>query len=320
MSDIEPASPETSIRRAVLLFTWNLHHNKQCLESACRYLAKRTPCVASLQELPEQASAQDIERYSKGRLRQVSLVDTRLWIVVSSELKTTEAVVYNACSIPQADRRMMEVMVTAPGLPKLRFVAVHLPNRRDMPHDMLRGSTVSALVGELRARPRDGSLIVAGDFNADPYHEEIAGRAYLWAVRDREELEKVRPTSLPGDPGLPIMHQGKIYASLTELHAKPTYGDRRPLYNPMWRWLAERRASPRGTYHFVDEVNGIPWRCYDQILLSSELIEYAGPARILDRLSKRDVLVTRKQAYPDGKSYSDHLPVQLTLTRNGTHV
>lgn len=133
------------------------------------------------------------------------------------------------------------------------------------------------------------SLVLMGDFNADPYDAEVASRAGLFAERDRARASVPRPSPTVG-------HGEQL----------------RPLYNPMWMLLPEARSGPGGTLDFDNVDRGIRWRLCDQILLSPDLsAQLVGPPTILDHLAGKTLLT--RQGTPQSR-VSDHLPVELRLS------
>lgn len=293
----------------LLVFTWNLHGKEEALQSACRYLARRTPCIATFQELPE-GGATAIERYSRGLLRQVISLRRRLAIVVSTDVSTMNGQALAPGGFPNVDQRMIEVTLTNTAFESLRFFAVHLPSRRDLSEGQ-RDAPLSRLAHAFHDAWGGGPAVLAGDFNADPYHREIAARGFFWAVRDRGELTDRRRQILRSELSIDVRHGGKTYPSASDLRGLPTLRDRSPLFNPMWKCLAERREHPRGTHRYLDDHCGISWHCYDQILLSPDLVESVQRLRILTRLG-RATLIDAQRKRPT-KAYGDHLPVKLEL-------
>ncbi|WP_437835555.1 hypothetical protein [Sorangium sp. So ce1153] len=229
-------------------------------------------------------------------------------------MATANEHVYTPGAFPTIDQRMLEVTITNTLFEGLRFFALHLPGRRDLP-DGKRDGPLAVLASAFHAAWKGGPVVLAGDFNADPYHREIAARGYFWAVRDRSELSHRRVQRLPSAPGLDVVHSGKVHPAATDLRALVTLADRSPLYNPMWKWLPERRKHPRGTHYYLDDDCGISWHCYDQILLSPELVEHVQDFRVLSKLGKTN-LIEGDQKKPIETGYSDHLPVTLVLDRH----
>ena len=129
--------------------------------------------------------------------------------------------------------------------------------------------------------------VVFGDFNANPYEAEMCSPDCFFALRNRDELA--------------------------------SKSNKEPLYNPFWSWLAEVPAHgpARGTLYYPSDESGFPWQCYDQILLSKDLIEHAQPSLIhchLPRGAERQILTKKADNFrPKGAPYSDHLPVELSL-------
>ena len=124
-----------------------------------------------------------------------------------------------------------------------------------------------------------GRVIVAGDFNLDPYSPGLCQHQSFNAVMTRHTASRVSRR-----------HHGRDYPLL---------------YNPMWECFGDSTPGPPGTYRHAHE-----WHILDQILVGPELLRYL-PSRgvsILETDGVQSLLAT-------GPRPSDHLPVLLTLKK-----
>jgi hypothetical protein len=159
-------------------------------------------------------------------------------------------------------------------------------------------------------------MVVAGDFNADPFHREVAARSAFWAARDRADLSLTRRARTPTTLNVPVFFVDREITTAADLEMALSASARTPLYNPMWQMMPERSRHPRGTYVYRDDHSIVEWHCYDQIIVSTHLAERADPVRVLCKLGGA-WLMTAKHKRPLDTGYSDHLPVELDLAIDG---
>ena len=134
-----------------------------------------------------------------------------------------------------------------------------------------------------------GPALMLGDFNAEPFAEEIAGRGRLGACRERLEVVEHGFRGI-GTPAL---------------------------YNPTWALLgdSDNALVPAGTYYYKDEGRGVQWQCIDQLMVSREIAvawKTSWNPRMLPRLSRHHVLADGRPVTP----LSDHVPLFAELAIN----
>ncbi|MDI3286495.1 endonuclease/exonuclease/phosphatase family protein [Polyangium sp. 15x6] len=240
------------------------------------------------------------------------MTDPRVVMLVSRDVRIkTPAAIFIPGVLRDAAERMVGAEVHVPHVGDLQIVGVHFPDKRNLPEGPPRERVVGTLSDQMRFFWSGGPLIVLGDFNAHPFDREIALRTMLWATRDRLELVEERDPIPREDAGMPIFHQGQTYASRDDLKTVKSFQKLKPLYNPMWRWLGERHAHPRGTYYRKHDDSIVTWQCLDQILVSPDLAERVERVDILDRLGPQLLIDPKRATMTD--IYGDHLPVELTL-------
>jgi len=308
--------------KRLLVFTWNLKKRVKALELACAYLAKRSariPCVASFQELPDGVSSAKISSWSQGALAMHRAAKQRLGIVTSGGIAATDLIELLPEGVPPFAHRMLALSLAGKSWSNLQLVAVHLPNRRDVPEGPERDVGLTHLADAFhmfwQQRGR-GPVVVAGDFNADPFHREVAARSAFWATRDRTDLSLMRGPRRQNTLSVPVFFGSRKITTATQLEAVLSARKRTPLYNPMWQMIPERSRHPRGTFVFHDDHTIVGWHCYDQIIVSSHLAEHADPVRVLRKLNST-WLMTASHRKPLDSGYSDHLPVELDLVVDG---
>jgi endonuclease/exonuclease/phosphatase family metal-dependent hydrolase len=303
----------------ILAFTWNLRGKEKSLKLACEYLAGKGTCIACFQEAPARLKEQHILTWSRGALVPLTPLngDQRVLLVVSRDIQLQAApVVFIPGVLREAAERMVGATVSAPGFSALQLVGVHFPDLRNLPRDWPRERIVGSLSDEMRQFWTGGPLIMLGDFNAHPFDREIALRTTLWATRDAAELGDERdPVPAKDDFGMGIYHRGATYPSRDALAAVRTFQKLRPLYNPMWRWLPERAAHPRGTFYRKHDDSVVSWQCLDQVLVSPDLAGCIDRVDILARMNAATLIEADKVRMND--DYGDHLPVELALISKG---
>jgi hypothetical protein len=180
---------------------------------------------------------------------------------------------------------MAVIAVQGARVSPLSVVGYHGESRGAAPE---RGRIGADARREIDKRCGRGSLVMLGDFNANPFDAEVCGSEGLFAVRDRSEARE--------DWASPLLPFGE---------------SQRPLYNPTWSLLPEDAGRPAGT-HTYDRAHMLRWRVYDQILVSPDLIErIREPPEILPAVAGQPLLNGNGNI---DKSISDHLPIQLRVT------
>ena len=123
--------------------------------------------------------------------------------------------------------------------------------------------------------------IIIGDFNANPFDEELTKHNAFNAVMFRDLIDRSETASI----------LGRKYIRF---------------YNPVLDHFSEK-AKNYGSYYFHDENRPLYWQCLDQVLVRKSLahsiscLEYC---RTIGRTS----LMTRN-GLVDEKNFSDHLPL-----------
>jgi endonuclease/exonuclease/phosphatase family metal-dependent hydrolase len=189
---------------------------------------------------------------------------------------------------------------------RVRFVAVHWQSRRGVTSTKYR-SQVAAFLGRRtyrflnHARATDRHVVIMGDFNAEPFDDELCD----WLNATRSRVEARRP------------------------HWSDTDTHRARLYNVGWRLVGETRpydsmdfrdSSVAGTYYYHATNT---WHTFDQLIVSSGLISNGYPylieryCRVIDA---RELLDSHGRPLPFQRAdngwtgCSDHLPVVAAIS------
>jgi len=167
----------------------------------------------------------------------------------------------------------------------LRIVNVHARSRAWADRDEERSYHMGQLITNLALHWKSGPAVIAGDFNAQPYENEIVSPTQLGAFRERLE----------------VVHQ----------NPKPVHREGEALYNPCWSLLPDPvSGEPAGTYFHPLKSRGLQWYCFDQILVNSDLAEHISTVCRLVSLGNHTPKVNGR---PSPRSLSDHVAIQATI-------
>lgn len=279
----------------MLCFTWNLHRTEAAFRAAISYLADLSgDFVATLQELPAVAKStpdatKQVALLTKGKrpIRCHGVIGSsrasgRVGLFTSDNISITASIIRDS-----RDRMLMATLANKSWGKALQVVGLHAVDRINTHLPYERGRHAEALRMHIEGfRFPKVPLIVMGDFNAEPYHEELCTHGGFLALRDRKEV--LRDWRDP-------------------TNSRPI----QPLYNPMWCLLPEQLKHPSGTLKLSTHAQGVRWRHCDQILVSRELVDMIdGKPQIPSRLG--GVMLTNRRGNPD-EAISDHLPVRLRV-------
>ncbi len=125
--------------------------------------------------------------------------------------------------------------------------------------------------------------IVMGDLNANPYDKELL---------------------------LPNAFNAMLFKGLVRNKTGRTWcGDEYPfLYNPTIHWLSEELENYGSFYYSGDCANPI-WNCYDQALVSPELMDSINSYSYLKRIGNRGLIAKVRP----NSNISDHLPLLVDI-------
>jgi hypothetical protein len=136
-------------------------------------------------------------------------------------------------------------------------------------------------------------VIAGGDWNAEPWSDELSGVALIGAARSSGELTRVVRSRTPAS-----------------------------YFNPTWSLCQPASpAEPAGTYFFRDEATRADrWKLYDQFLLNVDAANRylrGGQVQLVRTLSKHDHLLADGAPITKAKQgavpISDHVPVELAI-------
>lgn len=191
--------------------------------------------------------------------------------------------------IQQDDRSRYSLYIVSTAVKNYLLAAAHLEDRLSDPYSANRKKTIGRLVSEIKSNEeilRIENTIVIGDFNANPYDEELLDKDAFNAVLFKPIIKTSEFTSPEGD---------RI----------------KRFYNPIIHYLSESTEMYGSHYYDGNTKHWTPyWHCLDQVLVRKNLVDLIQEVKYLKRIGDESLLNRSKK--PDER-ISDHLPLLVTL-------
>lgn len=165
------------------------------------------------------------------------------------------------------------------------LAAVHLEDRRNYQISD-RTNTIQHLIADIEQTERlfkCNNTIVIGDFNANPYDEELLSKYAFNAVLFKTIIDKSEFTN-------------------------PTTLKQKRFYNPILHYISED-TKMYGSFYYEQNTGTPYWHCLDQVLIRKNLINFLKHVEYLKTINGRDLLINM---IPN-KKISDHLPLLVNL-------
>lgn len=172
------------------------------------------------------------------------------------------------------------------------LVAVHLEDRRNY-RAAERIETIRCLVADIEQTEKllkCSNTIVIGDFNANPYDEELLSKYAFNAVLFKKIIDKCELTN-------------------------PNSLKKKRFYNPILHYISED-TEMYGSFYYEKEYMTPYWYCLDQVLVRKVLANNINHVEYLKRINTMDLL---ENAIPNS-AISDHLPLLVNLQEVGNGV
>lgn len=164
------------------------------------------------------------------------------------------------------------------------IACVHLPDMRNSPKPYVRMNVMKELTENIKVIEKNDykrKTIVLGDFNAEPYSDEMLLRAGMNTVLFKKEMD---PETV-----------------------KIGNANYRRFYNPILNCISEDKEQ-YGSFRFGNDPGPI-WHCLDQLLMRKSAMPDFYQFKYIKKIGNI-TLIKRKN--PD-KTYSDHLPFIATF-------
>lgn len=264
------------------LITFNIHSDATLLAKMAKFVSKKKRTIVAIQEIPADSVINSISELNF--INYYSNPNGNLAFMIPKSLSVNIANIQKKKYPSGFESRTLEIKLPLSATDDVCIVNVHgysfsnmsRTNNRDLFHDINKKYASYEKV------------ILLGDFNTNPYDENMVRSEALLSYRDFIDV---------------LNAQKNVF------------------YNPSWRYLRERKYF-KGSFYYFD---GIPkWNMYDQILISKKLVgKISGSAtnrtytsyiklfHIPDRLGK--IRFVPSKSYDGEKHISDHMPVLLTV-------
>ena len=168
--------------------------------------------------------------------------------------------------------------------PDLIIAGIHLPAMQD--GKARRKKLIQDLIKDIQKHEDDlhsDKTIVIGDFNANPFDEELAGHTYFNAVLFKDLIQSQEVIKFAGD-------------------------EYKRFYNPMLHYISED-TKHYGSFYYHDENLPLYWHCLDQIIVRKSLSDSFQKLEYCRSIGDIPLIKTIK---PD-ENYSDHLPLFVEI-------
>lgn len=171
------------------------------------------------------------------------------------------------------------------------IVALHLPSKlyKNPQEQLLKSARVADKIREIETRCGHNQTLVIGDFNMNPFEDGMIYASGFHGVMTQEIARKLSRI---------VDQEEKFY-----------------LYNPMWGRMGDYSAEPSGTYYYQKGEACYFWNMFDQVLLRPNLLDFFEQDN-LHIISEIDGQSLMKNGKIDGRNFSDHLPIIISLDFN----
>lgn len=261
---------------------WNLKRN-QIEDYIVECIAENNVDIAIFSEF-EEIDFVKIEKGLGKMYRRIFAVQTdkKVTLIAKSTISVT--------IIQQQNRYNIYNVKTA--LKNYILVAIHLEDRRNYkPAERI--ETIKSLVADIEETEeilKCSNTIVIGDFNANPYDEELLSKFAFNSVLFKSIIDKNEFTN-------------------------PNSSKKKRFYNPILHYISEDTEMYGSFYHEKEYMTPY-WHCLDQVLVRKELANSVEYMKYLKSVNTKDLL---KNTIPNVK-ISDHLPLLINLQEVGNGV
>ena len=165
---------------------------------------------------------------------------------------------------------------------KFVFAATYLVDRRSSPAPGKRVNQIKSMMGVVRGYENACGIdktVIVGDFNSNPY-----------------DVELLQPDSFNA-----MLFKGVLRARDSRIWDGESYPF---MYNPTVHWLSEDTETYGSLYYSSDD-GGPVWNCFDQALVSPELMDGVKGYSYLRKIGDNDLIAQ----WCPRRDISDHLPL-----------
>lgn len=167
------------------------------------------------------------------------------------------------------------------------IIGIHLPaSPSSNPND--RKNVIRDIIHDIEEQEKEEkhkNTIVIGDFNCNPFDEEIIQKDSFNAVLFKELIKKQEV----------VIYNEKRW---------------RRFYNPILTFLSEDTKT-YGSLYYSSGIAPLYWNSFDQVLVRKELIDRVSSLEYIKQINGKSLL---KDVKPND-SISDHLPLIVEITK-----
>lgn len=190
--------------------------------------------------------------------------------------------------LPESDKYTIK-KVPHNNLDSITVACVHLPSKKNSDsHTHI--TEIGYLIKDIREyeiEENDNNTIIVGDFNLNPFEDEMVSALGCHAVSSKKEAIKISR-----------IIQGREYFMF---------------YNPMWNLLGDIE-SPPGTYYYDKESYIRPyWYILDQVIIRPSIIAHFNDNALKIITKTKNFDLSKDNYKPHKDSISDHFPIYFEI-------
>jgi hypothetical protein len=191
---------------------------------------------------------------------------------------------YNVCV--EAEKRHYSIYSVETDTKKYIIAGVHLPAnpRADDGNRKVITRKIIEKINSLEADQGHDNTLVIGDFNANPFDEELVQKDAFNAVLFKKLIYDQEYIVLLGD-------------------------EYKRFYNPMLHYISEENMSYGSYYYNSSESTSLYWNCYDQVITRKSLANLITNVAFCKRIGNQPLM---NEVMPN-KNISDHLPLIVNI-------
>lgn len=240
----------------------------------------------------------DIAIFSEYEKIDFSLIENRLGKMYKrisgvQENEKVSLIAKNTISVAvRQQQHRYNLYIIKTGVKDYILAALHLEDRRNY-KTADRNATIQNLVCDIEkteALLDCDNTIVIGDFNANPYDEEVIGKYTFNSVLFKS-----------------VIHKGEF--------TNPNSLKKKRFYNPILHYISEDTGM-YGSFYYDQDYKTPYWHCFDQILVRKSLVNSVASVKYLKKINSIDLLGNIAPI----QEISDHLPLLVCLQEVGNGI
>lgn len=253
--------------------SYNIRKQVNLYKEMIDLVKNNSKTIVAIQERPKLPVMADISKNLPNGVKHIYKESVNdLAIIYPSDMIITEKSFENTMfNLEEVEKRTLNVEIDFPK-ESISIINIHGYSKLERDHNDLNEKIFKTL--NLIKKP--SKHLVIGDFNMDPFEENLFNETTFMSFREKNYVENSDSK-------------------------KPMY------YNPSWKYMCEK-DHPKGTIFY--EASMVQWSMFDQVLISKDFVNNYISFEIPLMLG------TKKISVSDCKSeekFSDHMPIKLTM-------